>query len=71
MRWSNIAEMCALFGPDPLLKNEAHTEEFCSLYGHGTSASACGTLLTPFLPRGYGALAPLAMVEPSVARERV
>ena len=27
--------------------------------------------LTPFLRRGYGALAPLAMVEPSVARERV
>ena len=27
--------------------------------------------LTPFLSRGYGALAPLAMVEPSVARERV
>ena len=28
-------------------------------------------VLTPFPHRGYGALAPLAMVEPSVARERV
>ena len=30
-----------------------------------------GKGLTPFLLRSYGALAPLAMVEPSVARERV